>query len=87
MAAAERRSMTNFIESLIEARWGTFSMPAEPSGNQSGAFDMKVGDRVHYILSGREGILEEAIQDGDALVTWDDDSQTMVKWNHLIRCQ
>jgi NOL1/NOP2/fmu family ribosome biogenesis protein len=50
--------------------------------NKSGAFDMKEGDRVRYI-DGRIGVADEFLQDGDALVTWEDGSSGTVKWNNL----
>lgn len=44
------------------------------------------GDRVEYRFENhRRGVLDEALQDGDALVTWDDGSHTTVKWCHLAK--
>lgn len=49
---------------------------------------VKAGDRVIYVLDGREiarGVLEDALQDGDAYIKWDDDKPRDCKWNHLYK--
>lgn len=50
--------------------------------------DCKVvaGDRVEYRFENhRRGVLDEALQDGDAFVTWDDGSYATVKWCNLAK--
>ena len=56
--------------------------------NSSGFTDgndvsVKSGDRVQYRFGLRTGVLDEALQDGDAFVTWDDGTYGTVKWHHL----
>lgn len=53
----------------------------------NGANGMRAGDRVRYILDGRTGVADEFLSDGDALITWDDGSHGIVKWNWLETCQ
>ena len=44
------------------------------------------GDRVEYRFeNNRRGVLDEALQDGDAYVTWDDGAHATVKWKHLAK--
>lgn len=44
------------------------------------------GDRVEYRYEGhKRGVLDEALQDGDAFVTWDDGSCATVKWINLAK--
>lgn len=49
--------------------------------------DRKVvaGDRVEYKFGNQNGVLDEALHDGDAFVTWDDGSHATVKWHHLAK--
>ncbi len=60
-------------------------------GNKGGFTDgngRKVveGDRVEYRFENhRRGVLDEALHDGDAFVTWDDGSYATVKWHHLAK--
>lgn len=56
--------------------------PLARDGNKSGAFDMRAGDRIRSI-DGREGVADEFLSDGDALVTWRDGTSETVKWNTL----
>lgn len=42
------------------------------------------GDSVRYLIDGREAILDEALHDGDAFVTWLDGTHGTVKWYHLV---
>lgn len=61
-------------------------LPLHPfafSGNKSGAFNMRAGDRVIYEIDGRHGRADEFLSDGDAFVTFDDGSYETVKWNNL----
>jgi len=44
---------------------------------------VQCGDRVKYHLNNQFGILKEALQDGDAYVKFDDNSNGNVKWNNL----
>lgn len=53
--------------------------------NRSGAFDMRAGDRVVYVIDVRHGVADEFLRDGDAFVTFDDGSYETVKWNHLVK--
>jgi hypothetical protein len=57
-----------------------FSLPMNADG---GAMDMRNGDIVRYDIDGRICRLDEAMQDGDAFVTWEDGTYDTVKWNHL----
>lgn len=44
------------------------------------------GDRVEYRFEDhRRGVLDEALQDGDAFVTWDNGAHGTVKWHHLAK--
>ncbi len=44
------------------------------------------GDRVEYRFENhRRGVLDEALHDGDAFVTWDDGTFATVKWHHLAK--
>ncbi len=51
--------------------------------NDSGALGMRAGDRVVYTIDGRCGVLDEALHDGDALVTFDCGKHATVKWRCL----
>jgi hypothetical protein len=62
-----------------------FAMPNNRSGGNSGSiYEVNSGDRIYHELSGRKGVLDECLSDGDAFVTWDDGTYETVKWNHLI---
>jgi hypothetical protein len=52
-------------------------------GNSGGPYEVRAGDKVYYDIDGRTGVLDECLQDGDALITWDDGTFGKVKWNHL----
>lgn len=52
-------------------------------GNQSGAAGLNAGDRFVHDHSARRGWADEFLQDGDALVTYDDGEHATVKWSHL----
>ena len=60
-------------------------------GNKGGFTDgngrmVVAGDCVEYRFENhRRGILDEALQDGDAFVTWDDGSYATVKWCNLAK--
>ena len=45
---------------------------------------VRAGDRVRYLIDGREGTLDEALHDGDAFVTFDDGSFGTVRWWNLV---
>lgn len=47
--------------------------------------DVKAGDKVLYLINGRKATLDEALQDGDAYVTYEDGTHGNIKWNHLIK--
>ncbi len=60
----------------------------ENRGGFTDGNDRKVvaGDRVEYRFENhRRGVLDEALHDGDAFVTWDDGSHATVKWHHLAK--
>lgn len=47
---------------------------------------VSAGDRVEYKYENhRTGVLDEALQDGDAFVTWDDGIFATVKWINLVK--
>ncbi len=50
-----------------------------------GANGISHGDRVRHDVDGLTGVLDEALHDGDAFVTWDDGAFGTVKWSHLTR--
>lgn len=60
-------------------------------GNRGGFIDgndcrVIEGDRVEYRYENhRRGVLDEALHDGDAFVTWDDGSHATVKWCNLAK--
>lgn len=55
-----------------------------PSGGNSGCWnEVRSGDSIIDLISGRTGTLDECLHDGDALVTWDDGSFGTVKWCNL----
>ncbi len=44
------------------------------------------GDRIEYRFENhRRGVLDEALHDGDAFVTWDDGTFATVKWCNLAK--
>ncbi len=47
--------------------------------------DVRAGDHVIYTIDGRKAILDEALHDGDAFVTFEDGSYKTVKWKNLVR--
>lgn len=57
--------------------------PLALTGHVNGFGNVRAGDRIYHELSHRSGILDEALSDGTAFVTWDDGSFGEVKWNHL----
>ena len=66
--------------------------PALNSRNDLGGFIdgndnyVGAGDPVEYKFENhRRGILKEALQDGDAYVTWNDGSHATVKWCNLAK--
>ena len=65
--------------------------PLAFTGNKGGFIDgnerkVVAGDRIEYRFENhRRGILVEALQGGDAFVTWDDGSHATVKWHHLAK--
>jgi hypothetical protein len=62
------------------------AFPGNKSGGNSGTdHEVTSGDRIIYTISGRRGVLDECLHDGDAFVTWDDGTFGTVKWYHLVR--
>ena len=64
--------------------------PSAFKSNRSGFEDrngkqVKAGNTIIYSIDGRKGVLDEALQDGDAFVTWDDGRYGTVKWHHLAK--
>lgn len=57
--------------------------PLAIPGNRSGALDMRAGDRFICPISGRCGVVDEFLQDGDALVTFDDGNFDAIKWSQI----
>jgi len=47
--------------------------------------EVKAGDKVIHLLDEKTAILDEALHDGDALVTWEDGSFGTVKWHNLLK--
>ncbi len=62
------------------------SFPGNKNGFHDG-FDEKVeeGDKVFYTVDRRIATLDEALQDGDAFVTFEDGSYGTVKWRNLVK--
>ena len=61
------------------------SHPLAIQGNTSGfqdkfGSDVRAGDRVLHLRDGRTGVLDEALHDGDAFVTFDNGQYATVKW-------
>lgn len=54
-----------------------------PFAQHSGACGMRAGQTVRYAVDGRLCVMDEALQDGDALVTFLTGEHGIVKWNHL----
>jgi hypothetical protein len=44
---------------------------------------MKAGDRVRDVYSGRMGIADEFLSDGDCYIVWNDKKFGITKWNNL----
>lgn len=60
------------------------AFPERRSGGNSGAWnEVRSGDHVIDLISGRTGTLDECLHDGDALVTWDDGTCGIVRWHNL----
>jgi len=64
--------------------------PYAISGSGGGFMDrtgesVKEGDKVLYTTDGRKAILDEALHDGDAFVTFEDGSYGTVKWYNLVK--
>lgn len=53
------------------------------TGNSGGWNEVSAGDHVICLIDGRTGMLDECLQDGKALVTWDDGTFGEVPWYHL----
>ncbi len=56
--------------------------------NKSGFEDqdgnmVEAGDQVIYMIDGRVAVLDEALHDGDAFVTFEEGYSATVKWRHL----
>ena len=51
--------------------------------NNSGALGMKSGDRIRCLTTGRTGVADEFLQDGEAFVSWDDGTCATVKWTSI----
>lgn len=45
---------------------------------------VREGNRVLYTIDGRYAIMDEALHDGDAFVTFEDGTFGTVKWTHLM---
>lgn len=64
-------------------RRGGGNMHPRAFPGKSGALGMKAGDRICYMPDGCCGIADEFLSDGDVLMTWDDGTFGIVKWNNL----
>lgn len=51
--------------------------------NQTGALGMNSGDRIRCASTGKTGIVDEFLPDGEALVSWDDGSFSTPKWSQI----
>lgn len=61
-----------------------YAIPENKSGGNSGSpSEVRAGNRIVCDITGKRGMLDECLQDGDAYVTWDDGTYATVKWNHL----
>ena len=61
-----------------------FIFPRSKGGfTDSSGQSVSTGDVVKHNIDGRVGILKEALQDGDAYVSFTDGSNGNVKWNNL----
>lgn len=52
-------------------------------GNSSAWNEVRAGDHVICLDTGKTGTLDECLHDGEALVTWDDGTFADTKWHHL----
>lgn len=59
------------------------ALPSKSGGNSGAWNEVHVGDEVICLITGKMGILDECLHDGDALVTWNDDTFDIVKWRNL----
>lgn len=81
-------TMEKFLQTIKEME--ELTDHKAPADRRSGFYDgrgelVSEGDRVVYTINGQKGTLVEALQDGDAQVTWDSGKHSMVKWNNLIK--
>ena len=51
---------------------------------RNGARDMMAGDRVRCKITGKTGVADEFLPDGEALVSWDDGTFGEPKWINLV---
>ncbi len=61
-----------------------------PTDNKGGFEDrngenVRAGDRVVYMITGQVARMDEALQDGEAFVTFDDGKHGAVKWRNLVK--
>lgn len=52
-------------------------------GTNKNGQQMQNGDRVRCMLTGKTGVADEFLSDGDTFVSWDDGTFGTVKWHHL----
>lgn len=65
-----------------------FAFPDNSGGFTDGNGNKVVaGDRIQYRVGDRRGVLDEALQDGEAFVTFDDGEHATVNWHHLCKEQ
>lgn len=55
--------------------------PLAITPGKSGFYGITSGDRI--VVDGRLGWLDEALPDGDALITFDDGEHAIVRWNQV----
>ena len=54
------------------------------SGGNSGVWnEVHSGDHVICLITGKTGMLDECLHDGEAFVTWDDGTFETVRWFNL----
>lgn len=52
-------------------------------GTNRNGQQMQSGDRIRCMITGRTGIADEFLSDGDTFISWDDGSFGTAKWYNL----
>lgn len=82
-AVDEAMRLGETLSSKSDRQVHPLAFPNKSGGNSGAWNEVHSGDRIIYLIGGRTGVLDECLQDGDALVTWDDGSHGTVKWCQL----